>query len=188
MKKTPHNILFLLAIFISIPSLADSMVCDASGNCVLVHTTNTTTDTTNQGSTTPTVPVSSPGGGPSAADLAAKAAAEHQGCLDQVALIYTSQCNQQASSIYNKDLAFCNTLVVGGTFLAGLATFILATEGAPEAIALKMLYGGTGVGGLTGAAYGASFCRDTSAANLEFNKQQCSDEISNLQAQFCPSK
>lgn len=129
MNKKATLPFFLLVAGVSFPTYADSMQCDAAGNCVLVHTTSSSGSTANypSGSTNSPPPPSSVNQGPTyAASKAAEAAAAEQGrklneCYSQKALVPISQtqCKAQANTMLtNYSVTSCHD---SGTFFPSFA-------------------------------------------------------------------
>lgn len=96
MKNTIlQNILFFILISLSISVTADNATCDSSGNCSGTYPNSTTSSSLVTASQQQNTAASSPDGHSSAsyaASMAAKAAAEKQGCLDAATSLGT-QCN-----------------------------------------------------------------------------------------------
>ena len=189
MKNLRNILLFSLSI-LSLPSFADYMSCDAAGNCTLVSTGSSSPSYPSGSSNPPPIPSGMNYGPGYAQAMAAKAAAEKQGCLTGVAQTFGDKCKNQSSDIKQSNLQQCNNQakyggVVGFVGAAGIGLGIALSGPVGWIIGAVSLVGGAG--GTWYGLDGATSCRDAADAAYNYNiTTACPNYVKNAQAAYCP--
>jgi len=121
--------------------------------------------------------------------MAARAAAEKQGCLNGVAQSFTQSCEDKASAVKQSNYQSCNKQAQYGGLIGfagaagvGLATALSGPVG--WVVGAVSLIGGAGG---TWYSFGAASCRDSADQAYEYNiKTACPNYVKNAQSIYCP--
>jgi|GEM_PF-838471 len=124
--------------------------------------------------------------------MAARAAAEKQGCMLGIQGQYGTACNQEAKDIQSKDQKTCNIYAIGGAVIGAVGGVGLAAlaflSGPPgwAAVTLFAISGSATVGGAGANAYGTTSCAALAEDNFTKNIKICTNNVRNLQNAYCP--